>query len=284
MTHEEIINQEIVEQYVLNRLSSADRQAFQEHFFECDDCFAQAQTTARFVSGVRQASATGAFAPVETQKGAAAGFWSSGWWRPALAISFAACLLLVVAVIWLSISRIQLQREITNERQARQTSETGVQQSLESARRDADEKQRQLDAERAERAKLEQRLDELEHKSGERPDQNLLAQNVPSVTLESSRDTSAAAQLTIPPGANRVRFLIPTESTNRFRSFSVEILTKSKTPVDTINGARPSRSGSLSVSVAAAHLNSGDYRVRLYGVNQTQRELLAEFDLRVVKQ
>lgn len=284
MTHEEIINKEIVEQYVLNRLSSADRQAFQEHFFECDDCFAQAQTTARFVSGVRQASADGALAPVEKRKAAAGGFWNSGWWRPALAVSFAVCLLLVVAVVWLSISRSQLQREIANERQAGLTSPSRIPQTVDDAKREAEEKQRQLDAERAERAKLEQRLDELEHKRGERPDQNLLAQNVPSVTLESSRDTSAAAQLTIPAGVNRIRLLIPTEPGNRFRSFSVEILTKSKTLIDTINGARPSRSGSLSVSVAAAQLNSGDYRVRLYGVNQTQRELLAEFDLRVVKQ
>ncbi|PYK10227.1 MAG: hypothetical protein DME65_10510 [Verrucomicrobia bacterium] len=151
-----------------------------------------------------------------------------------------------------------MQKEIANERQARQTSEAGARQSVDNDRRDAEEKQRQLDTEREERAKLEQRLDELEHKSGGRPDQNLVAQNVPSVTLESSRDTSAAAQLTIPTVATRVRFLIPTESSNRFRSFSVEILTKSKTLIDTINGAHPNRSGSLSVSVAAAQLNSGD--------------------------
>jgi|ERR1041385_3990766 hypothetical protein len=282
MTHEEIIKQEIVEQYVLNQLSPADRQAFQEHFFACDDCFAQAQTTARFVSGVRQASATRTLAPV-TRK-AAAGFWNSGWWRPALAVSLGACLLLLVAVIWLAISRAQLQKKIANERQARQTSEAGVRQSDENARRDAEEKQRQLDIEREERAKLEQRLDELERKGAERPDQNLVAQSVPSVLLESSRDTTATAQLKIPSGANRVRLLIPTESSNIFRSFSIEILTKSKSLIDTINGAHPNRSGSLSVSVAAAHFNPGDYRIRLYGVNQTQRQLLAEFDLRVIKQ
>jgi hypothetical protein len=283
MTHEEIIEQEIVDQYVLNQLSADDRRAFQEHFFECDRCFEQAQTTARFVSGVRNAAATGAFAPGETLK-AAAGFWNSPWWRPALAASLAACLLLTVAVVWLSLSRARLQREIANARQANQTSAAGVQQSVEHARRDAEEKQRQLDVEREERAKLEQRLAELERQSPARPDQNLVAQNIPSVTLESSRDTTAAAQLTIPAGASRVRFLIPTESSNRFRSFSIDILTKSKTLIDTINGARPARSGLLSVGVVAGRLDSGDYRVRLYGVNQGQRELLAEFDLHVVKQ
>lgn len=283
MTHEEIIEREIAEQYVLNRLSADDRRAFQEHFFACDDCFEQAQTTARFVSGVRNASATGAFAPVKTLE-AAAGFWNSSWWRPALAVSLAACLLLTVAVVWLSLSRARLQREIADARQAKQTSEAGVRQSVENARRDAAETQRQLDVEREERAKLEQRLADLERQSPERPDQNLVAQNIPAVTLESSRDTSAAAQLTIPKGASRVRFLIPTESSNRFRSFSIDILTKSKTLIATINGARPARSGLLSVEVAAGRLDSGDYRVRLYGVNKEQRELLAEYDLRVIKQ
>jgi hypothetical protein len=283
MTHEEITEQEIVEQYVLNRLSADKRRAFQEHFFECDDCFAQAQTTARFVSGVRHASAVGTLAPVDTGKTAAA-FWNSGWWRPALAISLAACLLLVVMVVWLSISRARLQRELANVGQANPAFEARAQQSVDTARRDAEEKQRQLDVERAERAKLEQRLEELQRKSPERPDQNLLAQNIPSATLESSRDTTAAAQLTIPAGASRVRFLIPTESSDRFRSFSIDIVTKNKTLIDTINGARPSRSGLLSVSVIAARLDSGDYRVRLYGVNKGQRELLAEYDLQVIKQ
>ena len=77
--------------------------------------------------------------------------------------------------------------------------------------------------------------------------------------------------------------LIPVEPGNRFASFTAEVFTKSKVLIDSIIGLRPNRSGSLGVSVPAARLGSGDYRVRLYGVNQGQRELLAEYDLRVLK-
>src|SRR2546425_1125300 len=204
--------------------------------------------------------------------------------KPAvLAFSVAACVVLAVAVVWLWISRGQLQREIANERYARQTSEVGVQQSIENARRDAEEKQRQLDADHAERLKLEQRLDDLERNKA-RPDQNLIAEaNIPSVTLESSRDTNSAAQIDVPARAKSVRFIIPVEAGNRFQSYTVEIFTRSKALIGTISGAWPNRSRSLSVGMSAARLDSGDYRVKLYGVNQGPPELLGEYDLRVVK-
>src|SRR5882724_10529508 len=66
MTHTEIHKQikdnDIIELYVLNKLSAEKRRAFQEHFFECDQCFEQAQIAARFAAGVREASRSGALA------------------------------------------------------------------------------------------------------------------------------------------------------------------------------------------------------------------------------
>ena len=59
MNHHEIEQDEIVERYVRHRLAADERLAFQEHYFACDECFAQVQTTARFVAGVRQAARAG---------------------------------------------------------------------------------------------------------------------------------------------------------------------------------------------------------------------------------
>lgn len=56
MTHQEIQANEIVEQYVRGKLTNAERRAFQEHFFECDECFQQVEVMASFVAGVREAS------------------------------------------------------------------------------------------------------------------------------------------------------------------------------------------------------------------------------------
>ena len=276
MTHQEIIDREIVEQYVLDQLSAGDRRIFQEHFFECDDCFQQAHNLSENVTRVRYAAAQGALAAEERRKAAA----SFSWLRPVLAFSVGACILLAALALALFLGNRRLQVRLAGEEEALK-SQQRAQTESENSKRDAEQK---LQAAEAERARLQQQLDELNRgKPSPRPDENLVAQTkTPSVTLESSRDSGSAAQLTIPTGTKTISLLIPVEPGNRFQSFSVEVL-RSKAPVATVKGARPNQSGSLSIRVSAAQLESGDYRVRLYGVDKLQRELLAEFDLRVLK-
>ena len=276
MTHQEIIDREIVEQYVLDQLSAGDRRIFQEHFFECDDCFQQAHNLSENVTRVRYAAAQGALAADERRKAAAA----FSWLRPVLAFSVGACVLLAALALALFLGNRRLQVRLAGEEEALR-SQQRAQTESDNSKRDAEQK---LQAAEAERARLQQQLDELNRgKPSPRPDENLVAQtNLPSVTLESNRDSGSAAQLTIPTGTKTISLLIPVEPGNRFQSFSVEVL-RSKAPVATVNGARPNQSGSLSIRVSAAQLESGDYRVRLYGVDKLQRELLAEFDLRVLK-
>lgn len=59
MLHSKIQDEEIVERYVRNQLVPEERQAFEEHFFGCDECFARLQTVDAFVAGIRDASARG---------------------------------------------------------------------------------------------------------------------------------------------------------------------------------------------------------------------------------
>jgi len=276
MTHQEIIDREIVEQYVLDQLSAGDRRIFQEHFFECDDCFQQAHNLSENVTRVRYAAAQGALAADERRKAAAA----FSWLRPVLAFSVGACILLAALALALFLGNRRLQVRLAGEEEALR-SQQRAQTESDNSKRDAEQK---LQAAEAERARLQQQLDELNRgKPSPRPDENLVAQtNLPSVTLESNRDSGSAAQLTIPTGTKTISLLIPVEPGNRFQSFSVEVL-RSKAPVATVNGARPNQSGSLSIRVSAAQLESGDYRVRLYGVDKLQGELLAEFDLHLLK-
>jgi cell division protein FtsB len=276
MTHQEIIDKEIVERYVLGKLPPDDRRQFQEHFFDCDECFQQAQAMSDTVSRVRYAADAGAL-DADKSLGAAASFWNSGWWRPVLVCSVAASLILAVAFVWLWFSRAQLQKELAMQRQASETAKAGAPSSSGN-----EQKLRELEAERAE---LQRRLDELEkNKPSPRPDEGLLAQGrVPSVMLESSRDSGSAAQITIPAGAKAIALRIPVEPGDRFQSFTVDVLTRAGISAASVNGARPNRSGSLIVNIPAGRLVSGEYRVKLHGVNQTQRELLAEYDLQVFK-
>ena len=59
MLHSKIEHEEIVERYVRNQLAAEERQAFEEHFFGCDECFARLQSVEAFVAGIRDASARG---------------------------------------------------------------------------------------------------------------------------------------------------------------------------------------------------------------------------------
>src|SRR5262245_13951128 len=104
MTHQEIQANEIIEQYVRGKLTSADRRAFQEHLFECDECFQEAEHTARFVAGVREASRAGLLTAPERAPTVGAWFnqgWAARWATPALAASF----LIAIALIgWWALS------------------------------------------------------------------------------------------------------------------------------------------------------------------------------------
>ena len=288
MTHEQIKDSEVIERYVLHKLPPAERRAFQEHFFECDECFQQTNIAARFIAGVRDASRSGVLAANRVPSNEAGALASRlRLLRPMLAFSFAASLLFAVALAWLWFSQVPgLRREIASEREARQESEQEARRTLEDSRQQLEEKQRQLEAEQAERAKLKEQLEQIEpNHAGQRPDKNLIAQaNIPTLTLESTRDSGATEnQLTIPAEAKRVLLLIPVESGSGFESFEVQILTRTNSPVGTIMRARPNQFGALKISVPASRLQSGEYLIKLHGRLGPQRELLGEYGLRVVR-
>src|SRR5436309_2404524 len=101
MTHTEIHKQikdnDIIELYLLNKLSAEKRRAFQEHFFECDQCFEQAQIAARFAAGVREASKAGILTARSTEsvKPRGSSLWIA-WLKPALALTATASIALAI--------------------------------------------------------------------------------------------------------------------------------------------------------------------------------------------
>lgn len=55
MDHQTIEQEEIIERYILGKLSKKDEREFEEHFFGCDQCFEAVQEMEQIVSGVREA-------------------------------------------------------------------------------------------------------------------------------------------------------------------------------------------------------------------------------------
>ena len=63
MMHPEIEKAEIVERYVRNQLAPPERQAFEEHFFGCSECFEKVQIAERFAAGMHDAVERGLLEP-----------------------------------------------------------------------------------------------------------------------------------------------------------------------------------------------------------------------------
>lgn len=57
--HSEIEKSETVERYIRNQLTPAERQAFEEHFLGCDECFEKLQAAERFAAGMHDAAERG---------------------------------------------------------------------------------------------------------------------------------------------------------------------------------------------------------------------------------
>jgi hypothetical protein len=89
MMHTRIEQEEIVERYARKQLTPEEQQAFEEHFFSCEECFQKLQEMERFLAGVRDAGERG-FLKDKTYAVAAG---RSRWFLPALAAATCAALL-----------------------------------------------------------------------------------------------------------------------------------------------------------------------------------------------
>ena len=93
MDHNEAVKNHAAEKYFLGELAGTEREAFEEHFFDCEDCAADVKATAILVDNVREALRT----EPELKKSPdreTAGFLN--WWRPAYSFAAVALLLLTV--------------------------------------------------------------------------------------------------------------------------------------------------------------------------------------------
>jgi hypothetical protein len=273
MNHQEIEQQEIIERYVRRQLPPAERRAFQEHYFECEECFEQTQTMTRFIAGVRQAARQGALSEAASEKEV----WWASLFNPARGVVVAVTLALAIVFGWLffkfkqpSAPRQQAMREQSQS----PTPVAGRQPGLSTSP--------QQETEKNDRPKPQNPPN-----SSTTPSQReLLAQNrTPTVLLESARDANRNGnQLTIPANADRAILRVETEPGAMFESFQLQLFDAMRRPVTTIKGIKTHPNGALAVSVPADLLPTGKYQIRLFGIQGGKPALVGEYDLNVGRQ
>ncbi len=97
MTHEDVVNSQAVEKYLLAELSLDEREHFEQHYFECPECAAEVQVAESFAANARavlaeEAGRRATYRPVKPRKV----LGLLGWRRPAFALAWGMAALFAV--------------------------------------------------------------------------------------------------------------------------------------------------------------------------------------------
>ena len=261
MTHEQIEASDIIDRFVSHQLNPAERQAFQEHYFECTECFERVQTASLLIAGVRRASRKGLLSNP-------AALGARSWWAqfsPAMGFGAVLVVILAVAAGW-----YLHQHGGSAGSDIARGPQPGLSTPLPDAGRGTNSTQAPS-----------QKVGE-EH-TGNQP--VLMAKNdVPAVLLESVRDAGAGSNhLTLPASAESADLKIEIAPDASLDRIQFEISDRSRQLVATAV-TKSSSSGAITVRISTERLQSGMYSVKCYGIRGGQMELLGDYTLQVVRQ
>lgn len=269
MTHQEVQQGEIIERYVRHQLTPAERQAFQEHYFACEECFEQVEMTARFVAGVRQAARQGFLAENVAEP------WWAALFKPALGFALTTALVLAVAFGWLWFN----QNPAPRQELAIQQGPTPTPQPTALA---AVTPATAATPTPSEHPKLQNQPDLLaQNRPAQTPD--LAPGKPPVVFLDAERAASNANQLTIPANASSAILRIEVEPNSSYAGFQFQLFDNTRRLITTATSGKATPRGAVSASVPANLLQTGQYVVKCYGLRDGQRELVGEYKLQVQK-
>lgn len=246
MMHQDIEDQEIIERYARNQLSPEERQAFEEHFFGCEECFDKLQATERFIAGIRDAGSRGLLE--ESRSADAARAHTGGSWMfPALTASSCAAIALAIVTGWTLFSQMPKLRKQLNQASA------------------------DLSAQRDAIAALQKQIAS--------PAQ--VEANVPLVILQATREAQAPPNdAVLSPDSKHLTLWIELPASTS-GTFLLEIAMADGSHLQTLENLKRNPYGALVVSLPAGTLQSGMYTVRLSRQEPSPVTLVAEYRLRI---
>lgn len=127
MDHVTIKEKEIIERYILRQLTAEEEKQFEEHYFECEQCFSEILATEKIILGLKNASVKGLLNTAEPEGKKSFGLNNIlNLFSPPPALALAATVLIVILIYpaWRGIFKVpQLEKEIAN----LQEPQTGIQ-------------------------------------------------------------------------------------------------------------------------------------------------------------
>jgi type II secretory pathway pseudopilin PulG len=247
MTHPQIEDEEVIERYARNQLAPEARQAFEEHFFSCEECFEKVQATERFIAGIRDAARAGRLS--SSAAGVPQATSWAAWMVPAFAASTCAAVLFAGIGAWMLFVRMpRIQRQVAQASAAQQA---------------------EREAESALKALLAR--------------DNQPEANLPLVMLQATRNAQAPPnEISLPLGARHLVLWVDMSS-GRYSDFRLEVRAKDNRLVETIDHLHRNTYGALAASVPVQKLQAGEYRITLKAQEPPPGTLLGEYRLRIRK-
>jgi hypothetical protein len=225
LTHETIQNRGWVEAYVQRRLTAEETAAFEEHYFACDQCFAEMEELKKFIAGVRQAGRRGLLDAQPAPR---------RWAMPAFAFASITALMLAAGLFFMAFIRMP-------EREAE------LQKALADARANAARSFAQLAA-----LNLTPRVNV--------PVVILTAERAPDSRRQLNIESATGAALfwiDVPPAPPGTKFDLTIETASHNAASPDARYSKS------IRGLERNQDGALAFSLPVNDLASGPYVVRL---------------------
>jgi Putative zinc-finger len=280
MDHAYIQEHQVVDRYVMGRLTEAEADRFEDHYLTCDECLRNLNLAQQFQSGFRQVAAEEAVGLMAVLAAAFRSRRSLGLGL-ALALVLAAFTLLLVRSGRLGddLEAARVRLAVAEDRraaEARKATEAG---------RARDELRARLEQERA---RLEGVLAEAEgrrEEAGPAPRSQVSA--VWLVTLVPARSGPAADEpfqrLTLPPDLESVVLELDLDLAGP-DPYRVTLRRRDGTAVWTAANLRPGPSGTLALGLDPSLLQPGDYRLLIEALPAEGSPFpAARFAFRVVK-
>lgn len=271
MNHEYINKLNVIDQYILGRLTANEAEEFEDHFIDCPTCVEQLNTTKDLVRDLKSLTIQETLV-LERERVRPTRMWSLKEFVPnRLSVAIAlSCIVAAGVFTFLALRRVtQLQAELRQTKEAA----TVVRQEYQSSLENAAESARQLEEARHQFA---QRVDELERKLKEEDGRHPAAVrgsessevNFPIFALASVArgEGPAPTEIVIPLSSPRFALSIPVEDTREFSVYRVIIVNHRGSTVWQQSGFRPDQYHSLSLSLSSNLLAPGTYDLRVEGL------------------